>query len=285
MSIQQITIVGTGLIGGSLGLAIKTTASAVRRIGFDRTEVLHKAVAKRAIDAGEANLEKAIRGSQVVVLALPIGDIIDCIERLGPILDNEALITDVGSTKVDIAKRARAVWGADAKRRFLPGHPIAGREHSGIEFADANLFRGVPWLFIADAENQLTERQRDFVAVVRKIGAHAAFLSAERHDLLTAWISHLPQMLSVALASAMAEELTDSDELTKIGGGGMRDMTRLASSPYAIWRDIALTNSSNIEFALEKLEHKIAAIRENLKTPELRDEFAAANRFAAKQRS
>ena len=280
MKIQQITIIGTGLIGGSLALALKKRAFAVRVVGCDKEDVLAKAQARGAIDASVADPALAAAGSDVAVLAAPVGQIMDLLERIGPQLAPQAFLTDVGSTKVDILARARSVFGAEAPRRFLGGHPMAGKEHSGIEHADAGLFQGAPWLFTPQAGQRIDEGvSGEFVGLVKRAGAKPVVLDAGRHDRLCAWVSHLPQMLSTALAAAMEEEFGDDADLQAVSGRALRDMTRLAASPYAMWRDIALTNSSNLEAALLKLEQKLAHVRENLRTAELREEFERAKKF------
>lgn len=280
MKIQQLTIIGTGLIGGSFALALKKRGFEVRVVGCDKEEVLARANKMKAIDAGIADPIEAIAGSDVVVLATPVGQIVDLIERIAPRLEPQALMTDVGSTKVEIMARARSVFGASAPRRFLGGHPMAGREDSGIEHADANLFKDAPWLFTPQSGQKIADGlSGEFLKLVERVGAKRVLLDAERHDRLCAWVSHLPQMLSTALAAAIEEEFGDDAELKSVSGQALSDMTRLAASPYAMWRDIALTNTSNIEAALLKLEQKLAHLRENLRTAELREEFDQARRF------
>ena len=280
MKIQQITILGTGLMGGSLGLALKKSGFAGRVVGCDKEEVLAQAKKMRAIDAGIADPVQAAAGSDVVVLAAPVGQIMDLVERIGPRLGPQALLTDVGSTKAEIVARARAVFGAEAPRRFLGGHPMAGKEHSGIEHAEAELFQDAAWIFTPQPRQKLQKGAGgEFVKLVKSVGAKPVLLDAERHDRLCAWVSHLPQMLSTALAAAIEEEFGHDAELQAVSGRALKDMTRLAASPYAMWRDIALTNSSNIEAGLLKLEQKLAHVRENLRTAELREEFERAREF------
>src|SRR6266568_4665236 len=146
MELKQITIVGTGLIGGSFGLAIKKHGFRGRVIGCDREPVLERARQMGAIDRGISDPQVASAGTDVVLLATPVGTIIDLIERLGPVLPRSTLLTDTGSTKREIAARARAVFGQDTDRRFLAGHPMAGKEYSGIEHASADLFSGTTWI-------------------------------------------------------------------------------------------------------------------------------------------
>ncbi len=282
---MQITIIGVGLIGGSFALALKQRALAGRVIGCDRPQVLERAHALGVIDDGIAEPEAAIRGSDVVLLATPVGTILDLIERIGPLLSPDALLTDVGSTKAEIVAKARAVFGNDAGMRFLPGHPLAGKEHGGVDHADANLFAGATWLFTPIAADAAATHvvgppsAAEFLKLLEALGARPTFLDAALHDRLCAFISHLPQMASTALAAALLDEFRDTPELLKLGGSALHDMTRLAHSPYSVWRDIALTNSGYIEQALLRLEQRLAQIRENLRTRELEAEFARAREF------
>ncbi len=147
MPIRQITIIGTGLIGGSFAMALKKHHFLGRIVGCDRAPVLERARDKGAIDEGRTSPSDAIRGSQLVLLATPVGSIIDLIERIGPVLSARTLLTDVGSTKADVVARAASVLGRNAGRRFLAGHPMSGKEQSGVEFADPDLFLGATWFF------------------------------------------------------------------------------------------------------------------------------------------
>jgi prephenate dehydrogenase len=277
---KQITIIGTGLIGGSLALALKAAGFEGRIIGCDRRAVLDRARAMRAIDSGTEDPVEAVTGSDLIVLATPVGGIIDLIERIGPIAPPDALITDVGSTKKEILDRARSVFGDKAPLRFLAGHPMAGKEHSGLENAESKLFLNAVWLLVPQA-NQSTDRGKikDYCELLEKIGVRLLKMEPERHDQICAWTSHLPQMLSTALAATLVEELGDNSDVHAIGGRALREMTRIASSPYSMWRDIAHTNTANIEYAISRLEQRLQHIRENLRTPALRDEFEHASRF------
>ena len=280
MPFKQITIIGTGLIGGSLGLAVKSAGYKARIVGCDRQGVLDRAKAMRAIDLGTEDPVEAIQGSDLILLATPVGGIIDLIERIGPLAPADSLITDVGSTKKEILERARAVFGDRASKRFLGGHPMAGKEHGGLENAESRLFVNAAWLLTTTPEQRLeTGNIREFCVLLEKIGARPIRLEPGPHDRLCAWISHLPQMMSTAIAATLVDEFGDNPELLAIGGRALREMTRLSSSPYSMWRDIALTNSANIAQALTKVEHRLAHIRENLREQGLRDEFERANRF------
>jgi prephenate dehydrogenase len=280
MPFKQITIIGTGLIGGSLGLSLKAAGYTAKIIGCDRQTVLARAKAMRAIDLGTEDPVEAVQGSDLIVMATPVGGIIDLIERIGPLAPREALITDVGSTKKEILERARSVFGDKAPLRFLGGHPMAGKEHGGLENAESKLFLNAAWLLTPTPEQRLEQGNiREFCLMLEKIGARPIRLDPGPHDRLCAWISHLPQMVSTAIAATLVDEFGDNPELLAIGGRALREMTRLSSSPYSMWRDIAHTNTTNIAQALTRLEHRLAHIRENLRTQELRQEFDRANRF------
>jgi len=280
MAVRQITIIGTGLIGGSFGLALKANSFRGKIIGCDRKDVLAKAKRKRAIDIAMADPVAACKGSDVVLLAVPVGGIIELITRLAPHLAPDALLTDVGSTKSEVLRSADEAFGAADAHRFLGGHPMAGKENSGIEFADAELFHGAVW-FLTPTKNQSLKSGRvaEFIALIQKVGARVSQLDAGEHDELCGWISHVPQMISTALASTLVDEYGEDAPLLESGGRALREMTRIAASPYSMWRDIAITNKQSIANSLLKLEQKLAHLRENLDTRELEREFEQAHRL------
>ncbi len=278
MAFKQVTIVGTGLIGGSLGLALKKRRLARRIIGCDRAPVLERAQDCGAIDSGTPNPADASRGSDLVVLATPVISILDLIARLGPALPPKTLMTDVGSTKTEIVQCAAKSIGRNASQRFLAGHPMAGKESSGVESADADLFEGAAW-FITPLPGQsvYSGLGEEFIRCLEKMGAKIAVLDPSEHDRVCAWISHLPQMVSTALAATLVDEFGDEAPVLDIGGRALREMTRIAGSPYSMWRDIAITNKKNLADALHKLEQRLAHIRENLDSKELAAEFERAH--------
>jgi prephenate dehydrogenase len=285
MSIRQITIIGTGLIGGSLGLALRKKKFAGRIVGCDREGTLERARMRGAIDAGTANPADAVHGSQVVVLATPVLAIVDLIERIGPVLPAKAVLTDVGSTKSAIVDCAVKVFGKNAGKRFLAGHPMAGKEMSGVDYADADLFQKAVW-FVSPLPGQNLPGQNlndglfaEFAGWIDAIGARIAVLPAEEHDRLCAWISHVPQMISTALAAALVEEFGDEAPLLPAGGRALQEMTRISASPYSMWRDIAISNKTNLEKALWKVEQRLAHIRENLATRQLAEQFEQAHQL------
>ncbi len=277
MPIHQITIVGTGLIGGSLGLALREAGFDGHIVGCDKRAVLEIAEVRGAIDRAEADIERAIVGSDVIVLATPVGCILSQLEAAAPLSGPDTLIADTGSTKKQLVERVRMILGDKAAERVLPGHPMAGKEIGGIENADANLFRDAVWLVTPiDAGRPYTLHQQEYLDLLKAIGARLMAMDAERHDRLCAWISHLPQMIATALACSLRDKFGDDEAVIHIGGRALREMTRIAHSPYSMWRDIAMTNTENIEEALLRFEQQLAHLRESLRGPDLREMFEAA---------
>ncbi len=282
---KRITIVGTGLIGTSVALALRRSGFEGELIGIDRDET-ERSRALRTLAFNEVKLDTwgeglVSRDSDVVVLATPVLGVLDWMERLSEVLGEDQLVTDVGSTKETIAKHARALYNRPGRAHFLPGHPMAGKERGGAELGDAGLFENAMWLFTPVSEP--TPAAEEWRRCVQGMGAKTRDLDPARHDELLAWVSHLPQMLSTALAATLEERFGEDAEIAAIGGRALRETTRLGASPYSMWRDVAMTNTAAVADALQALEQELQHIRENLRTPELREEFARANRFRARR--
>jgi prephenate dehydrogenase len=277
MSIQRITIVGTGLIGASTGLALRASRFPGEIVGWDRNPShLQIALDRGAIDVAASDPTAAAVSSDLVLLSGPVFTILDWIEKLAPLLQPHQLVTDVGSVKVAIGEGALPLFGGPGQAGFLPGHPMAGKEVSGPANADAELFSRAVWLFTEFAAHPLSAEWRSWV---ERFGCRTMEIQARRHDEICAWVSHLPQYLSTALSAMLEDRFGDAPDLRAIGGRALREMTRLGASPYSMWRDVAHTNTEAVAEALLALEQRLAHLRENLKTPELRDEFDLANRF------
>jgi prephenate dehydrogenase len=288
--IRRVLIVGTGLIGGSIGLALRAAGFDGEIIGTGPTEqTLEIARERGAIDSWQARdaAESAAAACDLIVLAGPVLSILDWMHRLAPLLGEHQLVTDVGSTKVQIAELAAKLYNQPGKARFLPGHPMAGKESGGAALAEAALFERAMWLFTPVPGEKPSELETEWREWVAKFGARMMDLDAARHDEICAWVSHLPQMLSTALAALLEETFgTDTrsrEEIAAIGGRALRETTRLGASPYSMWRDIALSNTEPIAATLHALEQRLAHVRENLRTPELKEEFRLANEFRARR--
>jgi prephenate dehydrogenase len=283
---ERVLIVGTGLIGASTGLALRSAGFAGRIDGWDASSLeLAAAVQMGAIDGRASSRESALelaRLANVIVLAVPVLAIKDWMQHLSPVLGAEQLVTDVGSTKVEIVELAGQMFVGEGAASFLPGHPMAGKESGGALLAEAALFDGAMWLF-TPTTSEPTAMEKEWRGWVGCFGARTLDMDAARHDELCAWVSHLPQMVSTALAALLEEEFGDAPEIAAIGGRALRETTRLGASPYSMWRDVAMTNTGPIADTLSALEQRLAHVRENLRTPELRDEFALANRFRTRR--
>lgn len=278
--VNTISIVGTGLIGASVGLALRGAGFEGEIVGIDQNpKEISTAVAMGAVTRS-GSFEDAL-GSDVVVLATPVFGILDCMQRLAPLLGDHQLITDVGSTKLAVVTLAQTLRQSGSTARILPGHPMAGKESSGAALAEAKLLDGATWLFTPFETASTVEGEwREWV---RRFGCRTLDLDAARHDQICAWVSHLPQMVATAMAAMLQDEIGGAPgsaaEFCAIGGRALREMTRLGASPYSMWRDVAMTNTKPLAAALFAFEQRLAHLRENLKTPELRDEFGKANAF------
>ncbi|MBV8672076.1 MAG: prephenate dehydrogenase/arogenate dehydrogenase family protein [Acidobacteriaceae bacterium] len=287
MPIERIAIFGTGLIGASVGLALRSHGYAGSIAGWDPNpdeSVIAKA--RGAITSIAPDPLQAARASQLVLLSGPVFTILEWLDRIAPVLQSGQLVTDVGSVKGVVCQRARARYDLVHTAGLLPGHPMAGKEVSGAVNADGKLFEGAAWLFTETAESRgmhpasraVADEWREWT---RKFGCRVLDLDPARHDILCAWVSHLPQYLATALSALLEDQFPEKDEILAIGGRALREMTRLGGSPFSMWRDIAHSNTAAIADVLFALEQRLAHLRENLKTPELRDEFDRANRFRA----
>ncbi|MGD0697843.1 MAG: prephenate dehydrogenase/arogenate dehydrogenase family protein [Terriglobia bacterium] len=272
---DRISIIGLGLIGGSWGLALRENGFRGLRVGFDRPEVSSRALAAGAVDEIAAGVAGAVRDADLVLLATPVGVIIDLLPQVRAAAKRGALVTDVGSTKRVICNRAREIFGDEPL--FLGGHPLAGKEHSGFENADAGLFRKARYVLTPLSPDHLEDpRVKAFSVLLESIGARPFVADARSHDRAVAFLSHLPQLVSTGLASLIAEQGAEDFLPTEMAASGFRDVTRLAESPYDVWRDICLTNIEDIQSALEALIDKLEHMKLHLTDRELQREFKQA---------
>lgn len=280
---KRIAIVGLGLIGGSWALALEKTGCTALRIGFDAPGVLQKATESGAIHEAATGADEAVRDADLVILATPVGKILELLAQVKAAAPPRALITDVGSTKQRIVQRAKELPAGGAL--FLGGHPMAGKEHSGFEHADSELFRNACYAVVPLSETAMEDaRAKAFVSLIESLGAQPCVMDAASHDVAMAFLSHLPQLLSTGLAGMVAERAGQGGLPLQLAGSGFRDLTRLAESPYSMWRDICLTNIENIQAALDAMIQKLDTIKTHLSTRELEKEFDQARRLRQKLR-
>jgi prephenate dehydrogenase len=273
---RKVAILGTGLIGGSFGLALRRAGFGGAIVGWDRLEVLDRAEALGAIDTGYTGIEAAVKDADLVLLSLPIRTIIELLSLLAGRVSSAALITDTGSTKQAICKIGFQAFSGKAPL-FIGGHPMAGKAASGIEQADGEIFAGSVFVIVTESEaSRADTRVKSFLEVLRAIGAEPLWMDAETHDWAAAMVSHLPQLVSTAVAGVVADELDEDGLPVKLAGPGFGDVTRLASSPAEIWRDVCLTNEENIGRALDRLIARLEEMRRSLASRELEDFFRRA---------
>ena len=258
MRFNHLAIVGAGLIGGSFAMAARRAGLADRITGWGGKNSLAKALADGVIDGIEDCFDKGeVSEADLIYLAAPIGGILDFLEKKRNLVKPGAIVTDAGSTKREICRTARSLLPSSV--HFVGGHPMAGSHKAGIEFARADLFRNAPYAIVSagvadEAVSAMTE-------VVRTIEARLVITTPEHHDRVVARLSHVPQLLSTALAGATAKSIDDGDA-SRLAGSGFRDMTRLASSPWSIWKDICRTNADEISSALAEVIDELEATRE-----------------------
>lgn len=267
MHFKQLTVVGVGLIGGSFALAARRAGIAERITGCDAPEVLDRAIALGVIDGPDESFELGRPSdADFVYLAAPVGSIIGFMRSRARLLKPGTVVTDAGSTKREIFRAARESLPRSV--HFVGGHPMAGSEMSGVEFASADLFSGAPYAIVADenVDPNVTGVVRE---VVDKLEAVPFEMTPDHHDRIVARISHAPQMLSTALALAAAR--SKNADAVAAAGSGFGDMTRLARSSWSVWKDVCKTNGDEIAAALDEIVCEIEALRAAIAGGELSD--------------
>jgi prephenate dehydrogenase len=240
---QRVAIVGLGLIGGSVGLALRKAKAAQHVAGYD----LGRGVSERAqrigaIDQAYEALADAVQGAELVVLATPVGSMRHLLGQLASVLTPGSVVTDVASTKAQVMQWAEELLPTSVS--FVGGHPMAGKEVSGVEAADAELFRGKVYCLCATARTR-PEAVKKVSMLIEMLGAHMRFMEPVRHDEQVAGVSHLPFLASVALVNAVAGQ-DYWPEMAILAASGFRDMSRLAAGSPEMYRDICLTNGEAI---------------------------------------
>lgn len=273
---NTVAIVGVGLIGGSFGLAI-------RKAGFDG-EILGVS-SQPAIDAGlrsgaissSAVLEQAAARADLIYLAQPVDRIFHTLEQLGSLAPAHCLITDAGSTKTAIVHKAAECLRSAT---FLGGHPMAGKEQRGAAAADAELFRNRPYVLTPTGPE--SPASRNLRSWLDFIGAHTIDMSAEEHDATVAFTSHLPQLLSTALAVTLSRQ--SHTNIRRVFGNGLLDMTRLALSSPDLWISILQTNQIQVNNSLESLIDVLVQVKDTLRNGDLATLMETGAVFASQLR-
>jgi len=258
--LKRVTVVGVGLIGGSFAAALRRAGAATTVVGVDRdTAALERALALGVIDTAEDSVTAATKGADLVMVAVPVRAIGPILHDVALALEPNAVVTDAGSTKGDVTRVAREELRAHFPR-FVPGHPIAGRETSGVDAASADLFKGARVVL-----TPVPETAPDALDLVRacweSAGGRVTTLPAEEHDRIFAAVSHLPHLLSFALVSEVAGR-SNAAELFGYAAGGFHTFTRIAASSPEMWRDIALQNRAALLAELDAYAARLAVFRE-----------------------
>lgn len=253
--IERLAILGVGLIGSSLSLALRQAGAVGEVIGYGRSRKnLEKGIELGVLDRHAASVAEAIDGASVVVVAVPLGAMQAIFAEIGPALPQSAIVTDVGSAKGSVVAAARAALGG-ALPRFVPGHPIAGTEKSGVEAGFASLFQSRRMILTPLAETD-PEAIRIVSDMWQHCGAIIESLDVEHHDQVLAATSHLPHMLAYALVHHLSN-LDDRAEIFRYAAGGFRDFTRIASSDPVMWRDVCLANGEALVELIEQYQHEL----------------------------
>lgn len=275
---DTIAIVGVGLIGGSLGLAFKRVGIGGRIVGVSRAETIERAVAQGAVDDGVPYdaMADGIADADVVILCTPISRILELLPACMASAQAGAVVTDVGSTKRAVVEAAAACGRADVS--FVGGHPMAGSEWKGVDAADPFLFENAIYV-LTPSEGAGAEAVGKLAGMADRVGAHVVEMDPATHDRVAAAISHVPQMMATSLVNLVGRlNEADADGLPlKMAAGGFRDMTRIASSPYEMWRDICRTNAAAIRETIDAYVEVLTRVRDRIEDDALADNFAYAN--------
>lgn len=258
MKLNKLCVIGVGLIGGSFALKLKQLGLVGRVVGYGRNrDNLQTAVDMGVIDQAAESLQAAVEGADLVVLALPIASIAEIYAQIYPHLSSDTLVTDVGSAKTSVIESVQHALG-EMPENFVPGHPIAGREKSGVDAVEADLYQNHRVIL-----TPLEKTNKQAVQTVRElwqaVGAEVTEMSSRFHDEVFAATSHLPHMLAFALVD-MLNEHSELGNVFQFTAGGFRDFTRIASSDATMWRDIAVNNGDAIVKWIEEYQRELSKL-------------------------
>ncbi|HEY3116251.1 MAG TPA: prephenate dehydrogenase [Chloroflexota bacterium] len=258
---EQTAIIGLGLIGSSLGLALRRRSPGTTVVGYDiDTAITRQAERTGAITHAVGSIQEACRGSDTVILAPPVNAILALLRQLAPHLEPDTVVTDTGGTKAEIVTMAEAAFGESSSVAFVGGHPLAGRLRSGVSQPDTELFEGSIYCLTPTPLTPAwgVERAAD---LIETIGAQPYFVSATEHDALLAAVSHLPYFSAVALVRALTAQ-SGWSEMGSLAAGGFRTASSLVDGSPAVWADVAATNSGPLRTQLDQLIATLTELRE-----------------------
>jgi prephenate dehydrogenase len=262
--VNRLAIIGVGLIGGSLARALKRAGCVDTVMGYGRTRAsLDAALRLGVIDDATTDLATAVAGAELVVLAAPLATTSDLLDNMRDVLHERAVVTDVGSVKGSIVKAARAALSPPQFTRFVPGHPIAGTEKSGVEASFAELFdrHRVILTPVAETDPNALHRVR---RMWQEAGAEVVDMPVDQHDAILAATSHLPHMLAYALVDCLAG-MAEHEDIFRFAAGGFADFTRIASSNPQMWHDICFANRDELLQALDRFQQHLSTLRDAIR--------------------
>jgi len=264
VSIPRLAIMGVGLIGGSLALALKEAGCVGEVVGCGRGKPnLEKALERGIIDRYERDPRLAAVGADLIFLATPVQTLAQVVAEIAPVLKPGTILTDGGSVKAEVVRQIQPLVPAGVD--FVPGHPIAGTEKSGAEAAFADLYRGKRCILTPTATTSATALQR-VTEMWQAVGSEVVCMSVDKHDRVLAAISHLPHMVAYSLVNAVGSYDHYEENILEYSAGGFRDFTRIASSDPMMWRDIALTNQDALIEMMEQFETFFAELKADVRS-------------------
>lgn len=258
MKIKSVSIVGLGLIGGSIAKALKSAGHNIEICGYARNpETIKTALADKAIDRGLYSLDEISR-SDVVFICLPVDTTIEYFDKVAPLLKKNSILTDVASVKTALQDK----WDSlTSEGIYFGGHPMTGKEKGGYDSSDPLLFENSVYILSEFVKNH--PMSGDFITLIDSLGCRVTFLDPKLHDKIVANVSHLPQLLSVALVNSMAQYSGDT-RFIDFAAGGFRDMTRIASSLFNIWDPIVLNNKESILSSFDRLMNELEKMKKEV---------------------
>ncbi len=262
MLLNQITIVGVGLIGGSLGLALKKKKVVKSVVGYGRRRgALHKAVSINAIDRYCLTLPKAVKDADLVLLSTPLGSFEPLCKMMAPHLKEGAIVTDAGSVKGDLVKSLSALLPSYV--HFVGGHPIAGLEKSGVMSATGVLYQGCRTILTPSPQTD-PDALKTVRALWESVGASVSEMDPYDHDRILSFVSHLPHVVAYALMESLMHPIVASLNPVAFSAGGLRDFTRIAASSPEMWRDIFLANKKAVVNSIDVYQETMASIKKKI---------------------
>jgi prephenate dehydrogenase len=263
--LNKLVIIGVGLIGGSFALALRKAGLVKLIIGVGRSQHnMQRAVELGVIDEMTTDMASALRNADLVFLAMPVGQTAHIMERIAPHLQANTIITDAGSTKQDVIAAARHHLSMQNRHHFVPGHPIAGAEQSGVQAAQTDLYVNKHVILIPLPETSIDATQQ-VTQLWQACGAQVSLMPADEHDQMLAATSHLPHILAFTMMNHLNHTTSHPENMLRFAGSGFRDFTRIASSSPEMWRDICLANHEALLKQIDAYQNELKSLQKLLK--------------------